>query len=297
MQKRFYTAVLLICFTIISSVKAQKLDIGLSLGTSYYFGDVVNEFTTSAFGQSFGGFVRYRLGGHVALKGQAGYVKIQGDDQYSSSDWQKERNWSFQTTIIESSLQLEYNFIEDRNKGRRFANPFIPYAFAGVGFMSFNPQADYMGTMLDLAPLTLSGKTYSTSAIIVPFGLGMRYYIMRNLQLGIELGARYTTTSYLDDIAPNDVYVDPAITPNPTITAYFYSKSTANRNPGDLRSKMGDVKTESGSSGINSFLGKTDLYFVPALTVAYTIGNTGGGGGSGRGRGSSGKAIKCPRFY
>ncbi len=297
MQRSLFLVALLICFSFGFKASAQKLDIGLMVGTSYYYGDVVNEFVSSALGQSYGGFLRYRLGDRVAIKGHAGYVKILGDDQYSSSQWQVERNWAFQTTIIESSLQLEYNFIQDRNKGRRFANPFIPYAFAGVGVISFTPQADYMGTMLDLAPLQLSGNAYSTTAVIVPFGFGMRYYVLRNLQIGLELGARYSTTSYLDDIAPNDKYVDPATTPNPSLTAYFYSKSTANKNPGDLRSKMGDVKSESGSNGINTILGKTDLYFVPALTVAFTLGNTGGGGGSSRGRGPSGKAIRCPRFY
>lgn len=279
------------------NAKAQRVDVGLLLGTSYYYGDVVNEFVPSAFGPAVGGFLRYRLTDRLALKGFAGYIKISGDDQYSSSEWQKQRNWTFETAIIEGSLQAEFNLIEDRNRGRRFANPFIPYLFGGVGFISFNPQGDYMGTMLDLAPLQLSGKPYETTAITVPFGIGFRYYIIRNLQIGAEFGLRYTNTSYLDDIAPNDKYIDPATSINPILTNYFYSKSTANRNPGDLRSKMGDVKESSGSGGFDQMLGKTDLYFVNAITIAYTFGGSGGGtSGGGRSRGS-GKAIRCPRFY
>lgn len=277
--------------------QAQKADIGLLAGASYYYGDVVNEFTPSAFGPAFGGFLRYRLGDRFALKGFAGYIKISGDDQYSSSEWQKQRNWTFETSIIEASLQGEFNLVEDRNRGRRFANPFIPYLFGGIGFISFNPQGDYMGTMFDLAPLQLSGYAYKTSAITVPFGFGFRYYVARNFQIGAEFGIRYTTTSHLDDIAPNDKYVVASTTPNPQLTNYFYAKSTANRNPGDLRSKMGAVKGESGSNGFNAALGASDLYFVNAITFAYTFGSGGGGTGGGRGRSSGGKAIRCPRFY
>jgi len=297
MQKLLRSFYILIGLMLAFNAKAQRVDVGLLLGTSYYYGDVVNEITPAAIGPAVGGFMRLRVTDRLALKGFGGYIKISGDDQYSSSEWQKQRNWTFETTILEGSLQAELNLLEDRNRGRRFANPFIPYLFGGIGFISFNPQGDYMGTMLDLAPLQLSGIPYETTAITVPFGIGFRYYIVRNFQIGAEFGVRYTNTSYLDDIAPNDTYIDAATSINPTLTTYYYSKSTANRNPGDLRSKMGDVKEASGSGGFDQMLGKTDLYFVNAITLAYTFGRSiSGASGGGRGR-STGKAIRCPRFY
>lgn len=290
------TLTFLFIITISGALYAQKMDIGVMLGGSYYYGDVVNELEPSTIRPAFGGFLRYRLTDRLAVKGFLGYTKVAGDDALSESQWQRERNWSFETSIFETSAQLEFNLIEDRNRGRRFSNPFIPYLFGGFGFFSFNPTSEVAGVSYSVAPLQLSGKSYSTSAYNIPLGIGFRYYVAKNIQLGFELGIRYTTTSYIDDIAPEDTYVNPSATPNPTLTNLFYAKSTANKNPGDLRSKMGNVKDSYGSNTLNQIIAGSDFYFFNGVTFAYTLGKT-SGGGSGRRGGSYGKAIRCPRFY
>lgn len=297
-MKTLYRILTLLMLTTVAtgSAMAQKLDAGLLLGGSYYYGDVVNELEPSTMRAAVGGFLRYRLGGRFAIKAYGGYNKVSGDDQLSESEWQKQRNWSFETDIIEGSLQLEWNLIEDRNRGRRFANPFIPYLFGGVGMFSFTPKSDFNGQMQSLAPLQLSGVAYSQNGICIPFGFGARYYVARKFQLGFELGIRYTNTSYIDDIAPDNYYQNPSTTPFPTLTEYYYARSTSNKNPGDLRSKMGNVKEGSGSNGFNQFLGASDFYVTMGLTAAYTFGEATGGGSGSRGR-SYGKAIRCPRFY
>ncbi|MCU0423045.1 MAG: DUF6089 family protein [Bacteroidia bacterium] len=275
---------------------SQKMDIGLLAGMTGYYGDVVNEFEPALLKPGFGAFFRYRLGGRLALRANFLYTSVEGDDQRSQSQWQNQRNWTFTSRIIEGSALLEFNFIEDRNQGRRFANPFIPYAFGGVGFFTFDPQSDFNGTMISVAPLQLSGVAYQTNAICVPLGIGFRYYLNRKIQLGAELGIRYTTTSYIDDIGVDDRYQAVETTPNPAITTYFYNKATADNNAGDFRSKMGAAKSNYGSNFINNILGSNDLYYNIGLTLSYTLGDVGKGGGGSRGRGF-GKAIRCPRFY
>lgn len=297
-MKTIYKIFILLIITsfVSTTVNAQKIDVGILLGGSYYYGDVVNELEPSTMRGAVGGFLRYRLGNRFAIKAYGGFNQVSGDDQLSESEWQRQRNWTFQTNILEGSLQLEWNLIEDRNRGRRFANPFIPYLFGGIGMFNFTPKSDFNGQMVSLAPLQLSGVPYETNGICVPFGIGARYYVARKFQLGFELGLRYTNTSYIDDIAPDNVYQNPSTTPSPTLTQYFYSRSTANRNPGDLRSKMGNVKEGTGSNGFNQFLGASDFYVIMGVTAAYTFGEATGGGGGSRGR-SYGKAIRCPRFY
>lgn len=291
------TTLLILSATICGNVTAQKLDVGLLLGGAYYYGDVVNELEPTTMRAAVGGFLRYRLGTRFAIKAYGGFNKVSGDDQLSESKWQKERNWTFETNILEGSLLLEWNLIEDRNRGRRFANPFIPYLFGGVGMFNFTPKSDYNGELQSLAPLQLSGVAYTRDAICVPFGFGARYYIARKFQIGLELGVRYTNTSYIDDIAPDNVYQDPSTTPFPMLTQYYYARSSANRNPGDLRSKMGNVKEGTGSNGLNKFLGASDFYVTTGLTASYTIGEArGGSSGGSRGR-NYGKSIRCPRFY
>jgi hypothetical protein len=276
----------LILSAITFTAKAQNMDIGLLLGGSYYYGDVVNEIEPTTIGPAVGGFVRYRLGDRFALKAFAGYAKVSGDDKLSESEWQLQRNWSFESTILEGSIQAEFNLIEDRNKGRRYANPMIPYLFAGVGMFYFEPKSLYAGgSMQSTAPLQLSGVAYSQTAISVPIGIGFRYYVSKKFQLGLEFGMRYTTTSYIDDIGGADRYIDPSLTPHPEITRYYYGKATGNANPGDLRGKMALAK-----------LSVNDLYFIYGVTASYTLGKSSGGVSRGGSR-PSGRAVRCPRFY
>lgn len=277
--------VVLVLIIAAKAASAQKVDIGLLLGGSYYYGDVVNELEPTTIRPAFGGFIRYRLNDRFALKAFGGYATVSGDDQLSESTWQQQRNWSFESTIIEGSIQAEFNLIEDRNRGRRFANPFIPYLFAGVGGFYFQPKSDFNGTLQSTAELQLSGVAYAQNAIAVPMGIGFRYYVSHKIQLGFEFGMRYTTTSYIDDIGGTDVYVDPATTPFPAVTRYYYARSGPNNSPGDLRGKMGQ-----------SSLKVNDIYFIYGLTASYTLGKTAGGSGSRGGR-PGGKAIRCPRFY
>ena len=290
------TLTFLFIIAISSALHAQKMDIGVLFGTSYYYGDVVNEWEPSTLNASFGGILRYRLSDRLAAKAYLGYSKLSGDDALSQSTWQQTRNWSFESTVIEGSAQLELNLIEDRNRGRRFSNPFIPYIFAGVGIINFTTTSNIGGTSYEVAPLQVSGKSYATTSLTVPLGIGARYYVSKNIQLGFEVGLRYNMTSYIDDIAAEDRYVDPATTPNPALTNAFYNRSTANNQVGDLRSKMGNIKDTYGSNTINKILSGSDFYLVSGVTLTYTLGKT-SGGGSGRRGGSYGKAIRCPRFY
>ncbi len=276
--------VLSIClfFTSFSAI-AQRLEFGLLLGGAYYYGDVVNELEVTTIRQAAGGFLRLHLNDRFAIKGFGGYARVTGDDKLSSSPWQKGRNWAFFTDIFEGSLQLEYNLIEDRNSGRKIRNPFIPYIFAGVGAFYFKPQTEHFGNAQSLAPLMTSGKKYEQIAAAVPVGVGFRYYLSKKIQVGFEVGFRYTSTSYIDDIGGSDKYVDPSITPYPSLVESLYSRSASNRNPGDARGKMGYTT-----------LKLNDSYLIGGVTISYRFSKGGGGGG---GRGFGGKAIRCPRFY
>lgn len=259
---------------------SQKLEMGLLLGGSYYYGDVVNEIEVSTIGPAGAVFLRYHMNDRFALRGTGAFARVSGDDKLSSSPWQQNRNWAFFTDIIEGSLQLEYNLIEDRNSGRKIRNPFIPYVFAGVGAFYFKPQTDHFGGAQSLAPLMTSGVKYEQIAAAIPIGVGFRYYISKQIQLGFEIGFRYTTTSYIDDIGGTDKYVDPATTPFPALVESLYSRSPSNRNVGDARGKMGYTT-----------LKLNDSYIVGGLTLSYRFSKGGGG------RGFGGKAIRCPRFY
>lgn len=280
MQKIYLFVLLCCCFGNISL--AQRLDIGLMAAGTHYYGDVVNEFEIKTIRYGAGGFIRYRLNNFMALKAFGAYATVSGDDKLSKSAWQKSRNWSFETLILEGSLQFEYNLLEDRNTARKLINKGIPYVFAGVGAFYFKPQSEVNNGMRlqSTAPLMLSGVKYQQIAVAIPFGVGYRYYVTRKLLVGFEAGLRYTTTSYIDDIGGSDKYVDPKTTPFPKAAAYYYNRTEGEKNVGDYRGKM-----DLGKFKVN------DLYALFGVTVAYNFNKSKSGGSR------IGKRQWCPRFY
>ncbi len=98
-----------------------------------------------------------------------------------------------------------------------------PYVFAGISAFYFNPYAQNPeGGRVFLRPLSTEGeglpqypdrKQYSNVAVGFPIGGGMKFLIGRTLVVTTELGFRYTTTDYLDDVSKSYVNLD-------TLTAY-----------------------------------------------------------------------------
>lgn len=256
------TLLLISLFLFLFNANAQKVDIGFMAAGTHYYGDVVNEVEPSTIRAAYGGFIRYRLSNFTALKAFGMMGKVSGDDKLSSSQWQQNRNWSFETLLMEGSLQLEINLLEDRNTARKLINPLVPYLFMGVGAFYFKPQSEIGqgNRMQSTAPLMLSGVKYQQIAIAFPMGIGFRYYLNRKFLLGGEFGLRYTTTSYIDDIGSSDKYVSPETTPFPKAAAYYTNRSIAEKTPGDYRGKMG-----LGSINVN------DIYAVFGVSLAYNI--------------------------
>ncbi len=57
-------------------------------------------------------------------------------------------------------------------------------------------------------------EPYSSMAISIPFGAGVKYAINERTNIGFEILHRFTNTDYLDDVSKT--YVDPSVfPPNP----------------------------------------------------------------------------------
>jgi hypothetical protein len=190
--------------------------------------------------------------------------------------YQRGRNLSFYADIFEVSGVVEYNLIRDPNVGRRVRVRLIPYVYGGVGFFYFEPKAvnPVNGGVVDLRPLKTDGL-YSPFAVAVPLGFGLRYYINRNWQVGIDIGIRLTTTTHLDDITGGSKYQDPASLSSDV------ARIMSDRSSGETYSLTGKPRS-------NQPL-KTDSYYIGGLTLTYRLW-TGGPG-------FHGAAVRCPRFY
>ena len=129
------------------------------------------------------------------------------------------RNLNFQSSITEYSCIAEihplYLFV---NYALRDQAPpkFSPYILGGIGFYSFNPQAEINGRLIDLQPLSTEGQgfkefpdrqVYKLKQTNIPIGAGFRYDISPTIKLRGEMVYRMLSTDYLDDVSKT--YIDP----------------------------------------------------------------------------------------
>ena len=281
MQNYFKIKYLLILLLIIGEsrhVNAQKYEAGVLVGGSYYYGDLVNDLQTSTISTSAGFFLRQHINENLAIKYFGGWCHINGADSLSTSSFQKNRNLSFWADVYEASVQVEYSFVKDITRGRRLRNRFIPYAFAGLGaFYFMNYAYDPAKTVVKLWQLGTSGTIYNNYAFCVPFGAGIRYKITPKISLGLEIGIRYTSTSWLDDVGgPSSIYAPK------TQLQFELSKVMSDRSK-----SQGYIYTGKQRGKITT----SDVYVMGGITLSYRLGSFGGRGGY------RGHAVRCPRFY
>ena len=167
--------------------------------------------------------LRYKLEESVSNKLSFSYGMLSGDDAFSVSSGRKSRNLNFRSPVYEIADQFEYSFLKEKI-GSRYAisrggirNLINAYVFLGIGAFYFNPQSQYNGKWYDLQPLGTEGQgltytdqktgqtvtnppKYSRFAVCAPLGMGVKYSIGHDLSIGLEIGLRYTTTDYIDDV-------------------------------------------------------------------------------------------------
>ena len=209
---------LLIVLTSSAQRKKRSAEVGVFLGGSYYIGEInptahLNQFTKPA-----GGFVfRYNMNSRLSARLNFLAGRIEGHDSFSSAEAALQRNLNFKSPINELSLQLEFNFFDYAigNEKRKFS----PYLFLGIAGFKFNPQGQLAnGAWVALQPLGTEGqgleggaskKKYKLIQLSIPFGVGAKVNLSKNIGISFEWGMRKTFTDYLDDVSKK--YYDPTV--------------------------------------------------------------------------------------
>lgn len=253
--------------------------VGVNLNAMNYFGDIVPEsdFTSLRFKSTrpnLGVSFTRRFSPRFAARAAFAWGRITGDDLKSASPNESEnvpryiRNLRFRNDIKELSGVITVDLFE--NRGNYLKRPdFSPYAFAGVAVFAHNPKAeDPNGNIVELQPLGTEGQyspnraandypePYSKVQIAIPFGLGVRYKLDRNWDLGFEIGWRKTFTDYLDDVSSN--YVKDAGTDIPT----SLGQTMANRSGGDPSHGNGQQRGDKTDQ---------DWYIVAGFNLNYIL--------------------------
>ena len=190
---------------------AQVLEVGGSLGLSYYMGDINPHipFNQSKFG--FGAIARYYEGTRWAFRLAYSYLPLAGSDE--KSGYRPERGLSFKTNVHDVALTAEFNFFDYFTGSRR--SRISPYIFGGISMLYFNPKAED-GTELHSIltdvddytvgeddngneKITCSKYDYSKTVISIPFGVGVKYSVNTRIGTSLEWRWHWTLTDWLDD--------------------------------------------------------------------------------------------------
>lgn len=216
-MKYFFSILMCLSFLLVKG-QGKKFDtskeIGLSVGTSYYLGDINRNHFGGRLSVGGGVFFRNNFNRRWALRLGVHYGKVSAFDEDSDDAWQQNRNLSFQNEIIEGSAVMELNYKEYQVGSRE--DFWTPYLFGGIGYFSMNPKAEYRGNLYALQPLGTEGQgtsqgdnLYELSGVSIPMGLGFKLNVYGIIALNLEWGIRRTFTDYIDDVSTN--YANPAV--------------------------------------------------------------------------------------
>jgi len=195
---------------------------GITLGGSQYFGDLNDKYGFKYVRPAGGAFIRFHMNPYISVRTGLSYTQIGYDDKLNHNDFYRMRNLSFRSSIVEASVQSEFNFT--RFETGDPAHRFTPYLTGGVGVFYYSPYTEYQGQRYFLRPLGTEGQNlegyesrkYHSIAVCFPVGAGFKYWLKPGFNLGFEVADRLTLTDYLDDVSTSYVGQDKFFNPEPT---------------------------------------------------------------------------------
>lgn len=163
----------------------RNADYGIFGGVSSYLGDInTNRLFYSPLPAG-GLFYRYNFHPRQSVRTNIFIGGLQGNDRDFDNPFQQNRDSSFSGTIGEWAVQFEFNFLPYSTQGKRWN--FSPYMAAGAG----------------IAFINTTSLTYQP---VIPFSLGFKINIFKNLGLEAEYGFRKTFYDKFDGLEDN---IDP----------------------------------------------------------------------------------------
>ena len=281
------------CQHLILGSEKGSVEIGINLGPTFFLGDLgghrgigttfikdvnlpVTKFMKGLFlTVSPNEWIGFRLAAQLTyLEGSDNLITTKGVNE----TYRKDRNLDFKSNVSEAYAAIEIFPFSILNLGNDdYMSKIRPYVFAGVGIFHFNP----MGSLTDangniswhyLQPLHTEGQgfkeypnrpNYKLTQLNIPLGMGVKYLLSNNVNVGLELLYRKTFTDYIDDVSTNyinhDLFNKYLSAADANIALQINDKSSGTgitrTNPGDQR---GNVKND-------------DAYFSFVLKIGFKI--------------------------
>lgn len=188
---RYFTT-LFIILTIPFVVNSQTYEVGGILGGVNYIGDIgkTSYINPNTFG--FGALFKWNRSERHAFRGSILIANIKGDDANSNETRRSNRGYSFENSIQEISIGIEYTFWEFNMYGGGPVS--TPYLYTGLTYIGY--RALYKKQNDQIIEYDKDG------AVAIPMVVGFKTTLGSQMVLGMEIGARYTFTDDLDGSNP-----------------------------------------------------------------------------------------------
>jgi hypothetical protein len=173
---------------------SQIYEIGGFVGGSNFIGDVGSTQFVNPNKLAFGGLFKWNRSPRHSLRASLIYGTLSADDVLSSDPRREVRAYSFNASVLEASLGIEFNFFDF---DLHMATPMsTPYIYTGISMVN---HPNFYFTTIDF----VSEKTRSDS-FGIPIILGYKTTFTTHLILAFEVGARYTFSDNLDGSDPSN---------------------------------------------------------------------------------------------
>lgn len=207
-MKQLLISILFFVISVPFASAQRGWEAGAWAGVSYYFGDLNTNYDLSKPNLAGGLAARFNFNNRVSVRFTGNYGMIEASDADSKNAYERARNLSFRSSLLDVSTGIEFNFLPYTHGSKD--EFFTPYVFAGLSVFSFNPEAELDGTWHELRPLgtegQFPGEEYYTVQAGLNYGIGVKVDLNTYWSLNFELSARQLFTDYLDDVST--VYPD-----------------------------------------------------------------------------------------
>ena len=217
-----FTWFLIFAFMPLIIFSQRKADYGVFGGVSSYFGDINPSKMLYSPRPAAGIFYRYNLNPRHSLRANLFAGRLVANDSDFDNAFQQNRNASFSGTVAEMALQFEFNFFSYATDVKKWN--YSPYFAGGVGVAYIDDNKN-----VAFCP-------------VIPFSLGFKINILKNVGLEAEYGFRKTFYDNFDGLIlpPNNVWThnnDWYTFSGICITWKIYNKLTACSVYSDVNSK------------------------------------------------------------
>jgi hypothetical protein len=192
-----YFILILIGLLIFKNADAQIYEVGVFVGGSNFIGDVGATNYISPNQVAFGGIAKWNRSARHSFRASVIFSDLKGVDAKSDDPRRIERNYSFNSSILEISLGMEFTFVEFDLHTSGIKG--TPYLYTGISLANHNNF--YFNDVNELTSENTKSWAYG-----IPMVLGYKTNISNHLILAAEIGARYTFSDELDGSVPDSEF-------------------------------------------------------------------------------------------